>query len=165
MNKGSMKKTVVLLFAAALLATPAAFAQSTGQATQPLHHPEAEHNGHARAEEMVNQRVDRLAILFNLTPQQKNETETYFKQAWENNRPLMMQIRQDRKTLENDVQAKADEAKIGADAAAIGREQGSILANNSVAREKFFSMLSPAEQSKYEKLQATRSMGFEHPWS
>jgi len=35
-----------------------------------------------------------------------------------------------------------------------------IVANNAYAQEKFLSLLSPAEQAKYEKLQATRFSAF-----
>ena len=67
-----------------------------------------------------------------------------------------MQMREDRKTLDKDIEAKADQSKLTADAAAIGHDQSSIMANNAYAQEKFFSLLSPAEQAKYEKLHATR---------
>jgi len=149
-------KAVFLTLAASLLVVPAAFSQS---------HPNKEARDHSNAparheETMVNRHVDRLAVIFNLTPEQKKEAAGYFSDAWNANKPVMMQLREDRKTLDKDIQAKADQSRLTADATALGHERGMIMANNAYAQEKFLSLLSPAEQAKYEKLRATRFSAF-----
>jgi Spy/CpxP family protein refolding chaperone len=151
-----MKALFLTLAASTLLVVPAAFSQ-THPSTEQQHQP----NTAARHEEtMVERHVNRLAVMFNLTPGQKKEATTYFSDDWKATQPVWMQMREDRKTLDKDIEAKADQSKLTADATAIGHDQSTIVANNAVAREKFFSLLSPAEQAKYEKLQATRFGGF-----
>jgi Spy/CpxP family protein refolding chaperone len=147
-----MKAVFLTLAASALLVVPMAFSQA---------HPSTEGRNHTNAqarheEAMVDRHVDRLALMFNLTPEQKKEAATYFSDAWNANKPVMKQLREDRKNLDKDILAKADQSKLSADAAAIGRDRGSMMANSAYAQEKFLSLLSPAEQAKYEKLQATR---------
>ena len=151
-----MKAVFVTLAASTLLLTPMAFSQS---------HPSTEARRHsdgpARHEEaLVDRQVDRLAVIFNLTPEQRKEAATYFADARNANKPVIMQMRDDRKTLEKDIEAKADQAKLSADAAAVGRDHGNMMANTAVAEEKFLSLLSPADQAKYEKLQTSRFGAF-----
>lgn len=154
-----MKRAILTLFASTLFIVPAAFSQTQNQ-NQNQNHPNAEHHNRANAQQMVNRRVERLATIFDLTPDQKKQATTYFTSAWDANRPVMMQMRQDRKTLDSDIQAKADQSKLAADANALGQDQGKIIANNAEAQSHFFAMLNPQEQAKYEKLQATRFGGF-----
>lgn len=151
-----MKRAILTLFASTLLIVPAAFSQNQNQ-NQNQNHPNAEHRNHNRADaqQMVNRHVERLAAIFNLTPDQKKQAATYFTTAWDANRTVMMQVRQDRKTLDSDIQAKADQAKLAADANALGQDQAKIIANNAEAQSHFFSMLNPQEQAKYERLQST----------
>jgi Spy/CpxP family protein refolding chaperone len=151
-----MKALFLTLAASTLLVAPAAFSQ-THPSTDQQHHA----NAPARHEEArVDRHVDRLAVIFNLTPDQKKQATTYFSDAWNANKPAMMQMREDHKNLDKDIQAKADQSKLSADAAAVGRDRGTIMANDAYAQEKFFSLLSPAEQAKYEKLQSTRFGNF-----
>ena len=150
-----MKKALLTLVASTLFFVPALFAQNR---------PNAVHKDHAKTQEskdqaMVNRHVERLAVLFNLTPDQKKQTTTYFSKAWDDNRQVMMQMRQDRKTLDNDINAKADQSKLAADDNALGQDHAKIIANNADAQAQFLSVLTPQEQTKYQKLQASRFGG------
>jgi Spy/CpxP family protein refolding chaperone len=151
-----MKALFLTLAASTLLVVPAAFSQ-----THPSTEQQHQSNTAAHHETMVERHVNRLAVMFNLTPEQKKEATAYFNDDWKATHPVWMQMREDRKTLDKDIEAKADQSKLTADAAAIGHDQSTVVANNAVAREKFFSLLSPAEQAKYEKLQATRFGAFD----
>ena len=128
-----MKALFLTLAASSLLAAPAAFSQ-TQPSTTPHSHPNVPAR---RAETMVDRHVDRLVVIFSLTPEQKKQATTYFSDAWNANRSVMMQMREDRKALDKDIEAKADQTKLTADATAIGHDQSSIMANNAYAQEKF----------------------------
>ena len=147
-----MKAAALSLLASVLLVAPAAFAQNQSKT-------KAETSQRPRAEQMVNRRVDRLALVLNLTPEQKTQAHAYFMNAWEANKDALKQLRSDRMTLDSDVKAKADQAKLMADADAVGRDQAKIIANNATAQEKFLSTLSAQEQAKYEKLEGARIGG------
>ncbi len=145
-----MKKTLLAVLASSLLIVPAAFAQTHTKSAEQEH--TYSQNSVTRRDEMVNRRVESLAVIFNLTPEQQTEARTYFTKAANENENVEMNLRADHKTLSNDIKAMADQTKLSADAAAIGNDQGKILANDANAQEHFFEMLKPQEQAKYEKL-------------
>jgi hypothetical protein len=150
-----MKALFLTVAASALLVVPVAFSQ-TRPSTEERNNTNNT-NEAARHEEMARHHSDMLGVIFNLTPEQKKETTTYLNDAWNSNQSVRMQMREDRKTLDKDIAAKADHSKLSADAMAIGHDRSTIVANNAYAQEKFFSMLSPAEQAKYEKLREMRN--------
>lgn len=148
-----MKAAVLTLLASSLLVAPVAFSRTTTQSQE-------KERTRPTAEEMVNRHVDQLAVVFNLTPDQKMELNKSFTSTFNEDRNVESQLRADRVTLKNDVKAKADQAKLTADAKAIGNDEAKIVANDACAQEKFVSMLNSEQQAKYDKLQGTWIGGY-----
>lgn len=132
-----MRKAVLAAFGLSVLAVPSLFAAPPTIA------------------QIVKQRVDHLTLLLSLSTTQQADATTIFTTESTANEAPEKQLQMDRKALDAEIKlaAGASPSLLTSDAKAIAADEATISANNSIAEAAFLAILSPADVTKYEKLE------------
>lgn len=94
----------------------------------------------------------RMMRALNLTDAQKQQAKSIFQAARQNSQALRDQIKQNRESLNAAVKAN-DGPQIQALASSLGTLQGQALAISSAAQAKFYAILTPDQQTKFDDMQ------------
>lgn len=141
MKQRSMVLGVISLLLLALVAwgqDPQGQRRRGGQGTQ---------GGSFDPQQMLQQRVDRLATELNLTDAQKTQALSIFRDAAKATMPLQQQMREARQALQDAVKAN-DTAKIDQLSTTVGTLTGQSTAINSKAEAQFIAALTPEQKAK-----------------
>ncbi len=98
-------------------------------------------------QQMLQNRIDRLASLLNLTDAQKSQAATIFGNAAQAAQPLRQQMRDTRKTLQDAVRAN-NTAQIDQLSNTLGTLTGQLTAIENKAEANFIAILTPDQQDK-----------------
>ena len=137
-----MKKVTTFL-AAACISAGLALAQGPG--------PGGPRGTPPDPQTMIQNRVDHLATLLNLTDSQKTQATTIFMNALTASQALETNLRTSRQSLAAAVKQNAP-AAIDQAASAIGTATGQLLAINSKADAAFYAILTPDQQAKFDAM-------------
>ena len=149
-----MKKALLTVAAACLLAGPMAFAQANHTPGT----PNARHGQHITITQRVEHRVARLTRMLSLTNSQQEQAKTIFTNAANSNSPVMADMRSARKNLQNAMTTN-DSNGVKQYAATIGSDTGTLVANESFAFQQFYQTLTPEQQTKLAQMNRRGFMG------
>lgn len=137
MKYSTLRKAFFSILLASALATPIVFAQQGAGA--PLD-----------PSKFVARRIQHLATLLDLTPDQVSTATTAFTNAANNNAGLMSQLRTTHQTLRADIEGGS--GNIQADSNAIASLEAQIRTNDATAEKGFFATLNSDQQTKYKAM-------------
>jgi Spy/CpxP family protein refolding chaperone len=146
-----MKKTLLAVIAAGLMFAPGVFAQS--QAT-PQTGKHARHRGDMSMR--VAKRVNHLATVLSLSPDQKQKATELFTSAAKDNSPVFADLRAERKSLRTAVEKNESADAIKQFSDKIGSDVSQMAMNEASAGKQFYQLLSPEQQSKLAQLHSER---------
>jgi Spy/CpxP family protein refolding chaperone len=129
----SMKRTLMMFVAACAATTGLALAQAASGTTQPQ-------NWRGRAYLWLTNQLD-------LTEAQKSQAKETYRGAWQNAKPVMEQLRQNRKAMSEAIKAN-DMAKIRQLAATQGDLTGQVTALRAESQAQFYQVLTPDQRAK-----------------
>jgi Spy/CpxP family protein refolding chaperone len=142
-----MKKRSLVLVAVSLLLfaglVPAQEQQGRGRRSGQGNPP----GGAPDPQQMIQQRIDRLASELSLTEAQKTQAATIFANAAKAAQPLNQQVRETRQSLQEAIKAN-NTAQIDQLSTTFGTQMGQVTAINSKAEAQFISILTPEQQAK-----------------
>ena len=139
-----MKKAVLTLIAAGLIAAPAAFAR-VDHAKTANHRP--------NVAERIDHRVAYLATVLSLTSAQQQQAKTIFMNAAKANSAVFANLKTERQSLSKAVSGNEPASTIAMLSDAIGGDAGKLVANRAMASEQFRKMLTAEQQTKLTQLQ------------
>jgi Spy/CpxP family protein refolding chaperone len=128
-----MKRTLMVLVAACAATTGLALAQAASGTTQPQ-------NWRGRAYLWLTNQL-------NLTDAQKSQARETYRGVWQNAKPVMEQLRENRKAMSEAIKAN-DSAKIRQLAATQGDLTGQLTALRAEGQAQFYQMLTPDQRAK-----------------
>jgi len=140
-----MKRNILFLAGAAIVATGMIYAQATPGTTAPgpQRHP------------FMARRAARVANELGLTDAQKDQAKALFAQARQSAQPLRAQLRENRQALAAAVKA-GNEADIQRLSQTSGTLQGQLTAIRTEAMSKFYASLTPEQKAKADQLRQQR---------
>ena len=139
-----MKKAVLTLITAALIAAPAAFAR--------VDHAKAA-NHRPNVAERVDHRVAYLATVLSLTSAQQEQAKTIFMNAANANSTVFANMKTERQSLSKAVSGNEPAGTIAKISDTIGNDAGKLVANRAMASEQFHKILTAEQQTKLTQLQ------------
>lgn len=139
-----MKKAVLALLTAGLIAAPAAFAR-VDNAKPANHQP--------NVAERVDHRVDYLTTVLSLTPAQQQQAKTIFMNAANEDSPVFANLKTERQSLSKAVSGNEPASTIAKLSDNIGNDAGKLVANRAMASEQFRKILTAEQQTKLTQLQ------------
>ena len=148
-----MKRRLIQLTTATVMAAGLVLAQNAAPAPQPGHGPGPGRQG-ARMnwQQRRAQRFQRMATYLNLTPQQREQAKAIMDEARQSAQPIAQQLKQGRQQLVEAVKT----AKSGADIERLANQQGvligQLLAIRTKAMEKGYALLTPEQRQKADQL-------------
>jgi Spy/CpxP family protein refolding chaperone len=128
-----MKRTLMILVAACAASTGLALAQAGSEAAQPQ-------NWRGRAYLWLTNQLD-------LSEAQKSHSRETYRGAWQNARPVMEQLRENRKAMSEAIKAN-DMGKIRQLAATQGDLTGQLTALRAESQARFYQILTPEQRAK-----------------
>jgi Spy/CpxP family protein refolding chaperone len=128
-----MKRTLMILVAACAASTGLALAQAGSGAAQPQ-------NWRRRAYLWLTNQL-------NLTEAQKSQARETYRGAWQNAKPVVEQLRENRKAMREAIKAN-DMSKIRQLAAAQGDLTGQLTALRAESQAQFYQNLTPEQRAK-----------------
>lgn len=96
--------------------------------------------------------VDRMSTALNLTDQQKQQAKTIFTSEREAARSVRLELRQDRKAVQAAIQSGKQPAEVQQIAKNEGPALGNLAGMRAAAFDKFYAVLTPAQQQKLASL-------------
>lgn len=142
-----MKHRLTYVFAAGILATGLAFAQTE---TAPRAR-QGRQAAKANWKQNRAQRFERIATALNLTPEQREQAKTLMDEARKNAAPVRQQLRANRQLLVEAVKS-GNQAEIDRLSAAQGTLMGQVTAIHTKAFQKGYAMLTPEQRQKAEEM-------------
>jgi Spy/CpxP family protein refolding chaperone len=139
-----MKKAVLTLITAGLIAAPAAFAR-VDHAKTANHRP--------NVAERIDHRVAYLTTVLSLTSAQQQQAKTIFMNAAKANSAVFANLKTERQSLSKAVSGNEPASTIAMLSDAIGSDAGKLVANRAMASEQFRKMLTAEQQTKLTQLQ------------
>jgi Spy/CpxP family protein refolding chaperone len=139
-----MKKAVLTLITAGLIAAPAAFAR-VDHAKTASHRP--------KVAERIDHRVAYLTTVLSLTSAQQQQAKTIFMNAANANSAVLANLKTERQSLNKAVSGNEPASTIAKLSDAIGDDAGKLVANRAMASEQFRKMLTAEQQTKLTQLQ------------
>ncbi|HTZ75702.1 MAG TPA: Spy/CpxP family protein refolding chaperone [Candidatus Aquilonibacter sp.] len=141
-----MKKTILGIVAACLIAVPGAFAKTSNW------------SAHANANSSnistrVQDRVNLLSTALSLNDSQKQQATTIFTNAANETKAIFASLNSERKDLTAAERNNAAANQIKQISNQIGNEAGQLVANMATAQQKFYQTLTPQQQTKLTQLQ------------
>lgn len=144
-----MKKRLIPITTAALLAGGMALAQQAVPAPQPSP------GQHARAKTWRQhraQRFQKLADALNLTSQQREQAKTILQEARQTAQPVRQQLKAGRQQLADAIKTGKSDADIHTLANHQGNLVGQLIAIRTEAFQKCYGLLTPVQRQKAEQL-------------
>lgn len=161
-----MKKTIVIPLAliGLLLSGGAAFAQSG-------HHGKGNNgnsqgrNGQGMSQEQHQERMDnrleKMAVVLDLTDSQKKQIESLMNEKWENRQTMRTQMQASQKELREYRQGNEfNESEFRAKAQKQADLKTEMMVQHAKTKQQLFAVLTPEQQQKAEKLREVRGEGF-----
>lgn len=139
-----MKKAVLALITAGLIAAPAAFAREEN--AKPA-------NRRANVAERVDRRVAYLTTVLSLTSAQQEQAKTIFVNAANASSAVFANMKMERQSLSKAVSGNQPANSIAKISDAIGNDAGKLVANRAMASEQFRKILTAEQQTKLTQLQ------------
>ncbi len=139
-----MKKAVLTLIAAGLIAAPAAFAR--------VDHAKAANN-RPNVAARIDHRVAYLATVLSLTSAQQQQAKTIFMNAANANSAVFANLKAERLSLSKAVSGNEPASMIAEISNTIGNDAGKLVANRAMASEEFHKILTAEQQTKFAQLQ------------
>ena len=139
-----MKKAVLTLIIAGLIAAPGAFAR--------VDHAKAA-NHRPNVAERIDHRVAYLTTVLSLTSAQHQQAKTIFMSAAKANSAVFANLKTERQSLSKAVSGNEPASTIAMLSDAIGSDAGKLVANRAMASEQFRKMLTAEQQTKLTQLQ------------
>ena len=139
-----MKKAVLTLITAGLIAAPAAFAR--------VDTPKSA-NSRPQVAARVDHQVDYLTTVLSLTSSQRQQAKTIFMNAANANAVVFANLKTERQSLNKAVSGNEPTKSIAMLSDAIGSDTGKLVANRAMASEQFHKILTPEQQTKLTQLQ------------
>ena len=139
-----MKKAVLTLITAGLIAAPAAFAR-VDHAKTANHRP--------NVAERIDHRVAYLTTVLSLTSAQQQQAKTIFMNAANANSAILADMKTERQSLSKAVGGNEPSSTIAKLSDAIGNDAGKLVANRAMASEQFRKILTAEQQTKLMQLQ------------
>jgi Spy/CpxP family protein refolding chaperone len=144
-----MKKTILTIAAACLIAAPISFAHSQETNSNKKANKPANRSS---AESRVNRRVDYLTTVLSLTNSQQEQARKIFANVENENSAVFKNLRTEREDLRKAVNDNAPSGTIKKFSDAIGNNVGNLVANEANASEQFRTILTPEQQTKFTQL-------------
>jgi len=138
-----MKKAVLALITAGLIAAPAAFAR--------VDHAKPANN-RPNIAERVDHRVAYLTTVLSLTSAQQEQAKTIFMNAANANSAVFASLKTERQSLGKAVSGNEPASSIAKISDAIGNDAGKLVANRAMASEQFRKILTTEQQTKLTQL-------------
>lgn len=138
-----MKRAILALIAAGLIAAPGAFAR--------MDHAKAANHG-PNMEARVDHRVAYLTTVLSLTSAQQEQAKTIFMNAAKESSAVFADLKTERQNLSKAVSANEPPSSIAKISDAIGNDAGKLVANRAMASEQFRKILTAEQQSKLAQL-------------
>lgn len=142
-----MKHRLTYVFAAGVLATGLAFAQTQTAPSARQGRQAARANWKQNREH----RFERIATVLNLTPEQREQAKALMEDARKSSEPLRRQLRANRQQLVEAVKS-GNQAEIDRLSAAQGTLMGQLTAIRTKAFQKGYAMLTPEQRQKAEEM-------------
>lgn len=139
-----MKKAVLILMTAGLIAAPGAFAQVD-------HAQAANHRPNVAAR--VDHRVAYLATVLSLTSAQQAQAKTIFMNAANAESTVFANLKAERQSLRKAVSGDEPASTIAEISNTIGNDAGKLAANRAMASEEFHKILTAEQRTKLTQLQ------------
>jgi Spy/CpxP family protein refolding chaperone len=138
-----MKKAILALITAGLIAAPGAFAR--------VDHTKAANRGRNVAAR-VDHRVAYLTTVLSLTSAQQQQAKTIFMNAANASSPIFADLKTERQNLSKAVSGNEPASSIAKISDAIGNDAGKLVANRAMASEQFRKILTAEQQTKLTQL-------------
>jgi Spy/CpxP family protein refolding chaperone len=142
-----MKKTILGIVAACLIAVPGAFAKTSNWSANA-------NNNSSNVSTRVQDRVNLLSTALSLNNSQKQQATTIFSDAANANKAVLANLNSKRKDLRTAERNNAPTNQIKQISNQIGNDAGQLVANMATAQEKFDRTLTPQQQTKLAQLQS-----------
>jgi Spy/CpxP family protein refolding chaperone len=151
-----MKRKFLSIAGASVLAAGMALAQSTAASNAAPNTATPNSGEHSWRHGQPGSMVDRLSAKLNLTDAQKQQAKTIFANARQTAKPVRDQLKQDREALRAAAKSGAPESQIDQLANKMGPLMAKETAIRAKAFEKFYSILTPAQQAQLDQMHANR---------
>lgn len=139
-----MKKAVLTLITAGLIAAPVVFARVDNSKAA---------NHRPNIAERVDHRVAYLTTVLSLTSAQQEQAKTIFMNAANASSAVFANMKMERQSLSKAVSGNEPASSIAKISDAIGNDAGKLVANRAMASEQFRKILTAEQQTKLTQLQ------------
>ena len=161
-----MKKITIIpiLMIGTLLVAGSAFAWSGGHNKKNCDGFQG-HRGQGMTQEQhedrMENRLEKMAVILDLTEQQKGQLETLFEKKWQDRQSMRTEMEASRKTLREYKQGNNfDESEFRAIAQKHADLKAEMMVQRAKTKQQVFAVLTPEQQQKAEKLRGMRGEGF-----
>ena len=142
-----MKRAMLALITAGLIAAPAAFARVDNAKPANL-----DAKWRANVAERVDHRVAYLTTVLSLNSAQQEQTKTIFMNTANADSALFANLKAERQNLNKAVKSDEPASSIAKISDAIGSDAGKLAANRAMASEQFRKILTAEQQTKLTQL-------------
>jgi Spy/CpxP family protein refolding chaperone len=161
-----MKKTTLIpaLLMGVLLSGGIAFASSGGQGRRNCGDScdrQGQGMTYEQHEERMENRLEKMAVILDLTEQQKEQLENLFEKKWQDRQSMRAEMQASQKDLREYKQGKEfNEADFRAKALKHAELKTEMMVQRAKSKQQVFAVLTPEQQQKAEKLRGMHGESF-----
>ena len=161
-----MKKATIIpvLLVTLLLSTGTSFAWPGGQGQKNCDsscNRQGQGMSSEQHEDRMENRLEKMAIILDLTEQQQKKIESLKEQQWQDRQAMRVEMQASREDLRSDKQGKEfNESEFRAKAQKHADLKVEMMVQKAKAKQQLFAILTPEQQQKAEKLRAMHGDGF-----